>query len=254
MSAKTISKLTFAVLLAVTLSSCLATKSYEKPDIDTENLYPFENMKLDSTTLADMPWQEVFKDRQLQDLIDEALENNLDLQNAIQQIRVAEANFYQGKLGLLPSLNANGSVSYSEQSDNSVNFGDDLEDISIPASEQYSVSLSSSWELDVWGKLSSTKRATFAALMQTEASRRAVQTRLIANVANAYYQLMALDLQLQITRETVKNRKNDVETVKSLKEGAILTGASVQQSIANRYAAEVMIPQLKQQITEQEMR
>jgi NodT family efflux transporter outer membrane factor (OMF) lipoprotein len=252
MSAKTISKLTFAVLLAVTLSSCLATKSYEKPDIDTENLYPFENMKLDSTTLADMPWQEVFKDRQLQDLIDEALENNLDLQNAIQQIRVAEANFYQGKLGLLPSLNANGSVSYSEQSDNSVNFGDDLEDISIPASEQYSVSLSSSWELDVWGKLSSTKRATFAALMQTEASRRAVQTRLIANVANAYYQLMALDLQLQITRETVKNRKNDVETVKSLKEGAILTGASVQQSIANRYAAEVMIPQLKQQITEQE--
>ncbi len=252
MSVKSILKVGMVAILMATLSSCLATKSYEKPEIDTENLYPFENVELDSTTLATMPWQEVFKDRQLQDLIEEALANNLNLLDAIQQIRVAEANFYQGKMSLLPSLTANGSASYSEQSDNNVNFGDDLGDISIPASEQYSVSLQSSWELDVWGKLSSIKRSAFAALMQTEALRRAVQTRLIADVANAYYQLMALDRQLQITRETVKNRRNDVETVKSLKEGAILTGASVQQSIANRYAAEVIIPQLEQQITEQE--
>lgn len=252
MIGKNISKLVFVVLLAVSLSSCLATKPYEKPDIETENLYPFQNVALDSTTLADMPWQQVFNDAQLRSLIEEALVNNLNLQDAIQQIRVAEANFYQGKLSLLPSLDANARFSYNDQSDNSVNFGNDLGDISIPASEQYSVSLQSSWELDVWGKLSSTKRASFAALMQTEASRRAVQTRLIANVANAYYQLMAFDEQLQITRETVENRKNDVETVTSLKEAAIVTGVSVQQSIANRYAAEVMIPQLKQQITEQE--
>lgn len=252
MLGKNFSKLLFAAALAVALSSCLATKPYEEPEIDTENLFPFENVKLDSATLADMPWQEVFKDPQLRDLIEEALANNLNLQDAIQQIRVAEANFYQGKLSLLPSLNANGSFSYSKQSDNSVNFGDDLGDISIPASEQYSVSLQSSWELDVWGKLSSTKRATFAALMQTEASRRAVQTRLIADIGNIYYRLLALDRQLNITRETVENRRSDVETVKSLKEGAIVTGVSVQQSIANRYAAEVMIPDLEQQITEQE--
>src|SRR5699024_3891497 len=80
----------------------------------------------------------------------------------------------------------------------------------------------------------------------------AVQTSLIANVANIYYQLLALDKQLEITRETVENRRQDVETVRSLKEGAMVTGVALQQSIANRYAAEVTIPQLKQQITEQE--
>lgn len=239
-------------LVAFSLSACLATKPYEKPDIETEDLYSFTNVQLDSTTLADMPWQRVFKDEQLRDLIREALAYNLNLQDAIQQIRVAEANFYQGKMSLLPSLTAGASASYNEQSDNSVIFGGSQAGTVIPASERYAVSLQSSWELDVWGKLSSTKRAAFAALMRTEALRRAVQTRLIADVAIVYYQLLALDRQLEITRQTVENRKSDVETVKSLKEGALVTGVSVQQSIANRYAAEVTIPRLEQEITEQE--
>lgn len=244
-------KLTFLLILGFTLSACLATKSYKKPDIKTGDLYPFEQVELDSATLADMPWKQFFDDPQLRNLIDEALQNNLDLQNAIQQIRIAEANFYQGKMSMLPTLSANGGASKTKQSDNSVSFTG-AGGTSIPSYEQYSVSLSSSWELDVWGKLSSAKRASFAALLQTEATRRAIQTTLIANVANAYYRLLALDKQLEITRQTVENRRNDVETVQSLKEGAIVSGVSVQQSIASRYAAEVMIPELKQQITEQE--
>lgn len=249
---KSTSKIIAALLLTVILSSCLATKSFKKPDIDTKNLYPFDRVSLDSTTLAHMPWQEVFEDPRLQSLIEEALRNNFELQKAIQQIRVAEANFYEGKMSMLPSLTAGGSASYNEQSDNSVNFGGSLGNTAIPASEQYAVSLSSSWELDVWGKLTSAKRASYAALLQTEATRRAVQTTLIANVANAYYRLLALDKQLEITRQTVEIRRQDVKTVRSLKEGAIVTGVSLQQSIANRYAAEVTIPELKQQITEQE--
>ncbi|MCW9708487.1 efflux transporter outer membrane subunit [Fodinibius salsisoli] len=246
---KPTSKIIAALLLAVSLSSCIATKSFEQPDIETKNLYPFKQAELDSTTLADMPWQEVFEDSKLQELIREALRNNLELQNAIQQIRIAEADFYQGKMSMLPSLTANGSASYNEQSDNSSTLTGGA---AIPASEQYAVSLSSSWELDVWGKLTSVKKASYAALLQTEATRRAVQTSLIANVANAYYRLLALDRQLEITKQTVENRRQDVETVKSLKESAVVTGVSVQQSIANQYAAEVTIPQLQQQITEQE--
>jgi len=241
-----------AVLLALFLSSCIATKSYKKPDIDTSELYPFQQVELDSTTLADMPWQKVFRDSRLRDLIEEALDNNLELQSAIQQIRIAEANFYEGRMSMLPSLSANANASYNEQSDNNVNFGEGLGDISIPASEQYAVSLSSSWELDVWGKLTSAKKASFSVLLQTEATRRAVQTTLIANVASAYYQLLALDKQLEITKQTVENRQQDVETVTLLKESDMVTGVSLQQSVANRYAAEVTIPQLAQQITVQE--
>ncbi|MDZ7681032.1 MAG: efflux transporter outer membrane subunit [Fodinibius sp.] len=140
----------------------------------------------------------------------------------------------------------------NEQSDNSANYGGGTGGATIPATEQYSVSLSSSWELDVWGKLTSAKKASYAALLQTEATRRAIQTTLIANVANSYYRLLALDRQLEITEQTVENRRQDVETVKALKEGSVVTGVSVQQSIANQFAAEVTIPELKQQITEQE--
>jgi NodT family efflux transporter outer membrane factor (OMF) lipoprotein len=244
---KTILKLFGAVIVAFTLSSCLATKPFKKPDINTKNLYPFHKVSLDSTTLADMPWQKIFNDPQLRNLIREALQNNLNLKNAIQQIRVAEANFYEGKMGLVPTLTGNASASKNETSDNGSNFGG-TQNGRIPSSEQYSVSLSASWELDIWGKLTSAKRASLAALLQTQATRRAVQTRLIADVANAYYRLLALDQKLKITQQTVANRKTDVQTVKALKKGAIVNGVSVQQSIANRYDAQVMIPDLKQQI------
>ncbi len=252
MSFNRTSKLLISGLLAVLVSSCIATKSYKKPTQQTEDLYPFEQVSMDSTTLANMPWQQVFEDPQLRNLIEEALENNLQLRDAIQQIRVAEANFYEGKMSLLPSLGLNGRASYNEQSDNSFSLGGSSGNTTIPASEQYAVSLSSSWELDVWGKLTSAKKASYAALLQTEATRRAVQTTLIANVATAYYRLMALDKQLEITKQTVENRQQDVQTIKSLKESGIVTGVSVQQSIANQYAAEVTVPELKQQITEQE--
>jgi NodT family efflux transporter outer membrane factor (OMF) lipoprotein len=238
-------KLGILFILAATLSSCLATKPYKKPDINTKDLYPFHRVPLDSTTLADIPWQQIFHDSHLQDLIHEALENNLNLKDAIQQIRVAEANFYEGKMGLVPTLSANASAAESETSDNSLGRH-------TTACEQYTVSLSSSWELDIWGKLTSVKRASLAALLNTEATRRAVQTRLIADVAGTYYQLLALDKKLAITQRTIANRRKDVKTVKALKQGAIVNGASVQQSIASQYAAQVMVPELKQQIVEQE--
>lgn len=242
-------------LAALLLPSCIATRSYEAPELATDpaELYPFEQVTLDSTTLADMPWQQVFGDPQLRGLIREALANNLELQQAIQQIRIAEADFFQGRMSLLPSLSAGADFTRSEPSDNGSSFsGFTGGSTAIPATDLYTVSLSTSWELDVWGRLSSAKRASYAALLQTAATRRAVQTRLIAQVANAYYRLLALDRQLEITRRTVQNRREDVEAIRSLKESGIVTGVSVQQSIANRYAAEVTIPDLRQQITEQE--
>ncbi len=248
------SKTVVFVVLAATLSSCMATKNYKKPDpaIETDQLYTIEQTELDSTTLADMPWEEIFEDPYLRDLIDEALQNNLNLQDAIQQIRIAEANYYRDKMGLFPSLEFGGSASYNEPSDNSVNFGGSQGGGSVPASDQYAALLSSRWEVDIWGRLNSARKASLASLLQTEAARRTVQTTLIANVAASYYRLLALDRQLEIVRETVENRKKDVQTIKSLHEGAVVTKVSVEQSVANRYAAEVTIPELKQRITEQE--
>ena len=116
----------------------------------------------------------------------------------------------------------------------------------------YQFGLSSTWEADVWGQLSSAKRVAFANLLQTDAAKRAVQTQLIADIANNYYSLLALDKELQITNTAVQYRIKDVETMKALKEGAVVTGASVVQSEANRYSAEVAVPDILRSIRETE--
>ena len=239
-------KLLIAGVGVLLFSACSITKNFKRPEVKTKHLYN-QPVSLDSTTLADMPWQQVFTDPHLQNLIQEALDNNLNLQVSIQQIREAEANLYQSKMQLLPSLNAHANETHSELSDNASSFPGQSS-----SRDQFNASLSTSWEADIWGKLGSAKRADYANLLRSEAARRAVQTTLIADVANTYYNLMALDAKLRITRQTVQNRKKVVQTMQQLKQSSVVTGAAVVQSMANRYSAEVTIPDIKQRIQEQE--
>lgn len=235
----------FAALLL--LPGCLATKSYEAPETDTDGLYGPQPVELDSATLAAVPWQEVFRDSTLRGLIDEALRNNLDLRDAVQQVRVAEANLKAAQGTLLPDLSLGGSAGYSKPSDNATRRGG-----SVDATGRYTTSLSSSWEVDIWGRLTSAKRAQRAALLETEATHRAVRTAVVANVARTYYQLLALDRQLAITNETVENRAADLETVRALKEGGVVTNVAVQRSRASLETARASVHTLQQSITERE--
>ncbi len=249
---KAISYALLAVWCAAGQCGCLATKPYKKPEVQTDGLYGAQQVQLDQKTLAEMPWQEVFSDPKLRALIDEALRNNLDLKQAIAQIRVAEADFYEARMALYPSLDAHAEFGYTNPSDNNVNFGSRLSGITIPATTSYELSGAASWEADIWGKLTSLKRAQLAALLETEAARRAVQTQLIADVATGYYTLLALDAQLAITRRTVRTFEQEVKTLRALKKGAVVNELSVQQAIASRYATESTIPDLEQQILEQQ--
>ncbi len=237
-----------ATILLV-LSGCLATKPYEAPEPETQGLHGPQPVELDSATLADVSWQEVFDDPTLRDLIDEALRNNLDLRDAVQQVRVAEANLKEAQGALWPDLFVGGTASYGEPSDNGPSGAGRG---GAEASGQYSVSASTSWELDVWGRLASARKAQRAALFGAEATRRAVQTAIVANVARGYYQLLALDRQLAITNETVENRAADLKTVRALKEGGVVTNVSVQRSRASLEAARASVHTLQQAITEQE--
>jgi NodT family efflux transporter outer membrane factor (OMF) lipoprotein len=197
-----------------------------------------------------MPWQKVFADTILKSLIQEGLNNNLDLKTAVQRILEAQATLQQSKVAFYPSLSGNASITRSKQSSAGLNYPAGT--IVNTLTNTYQAGLTTSWEADVWGKLSSTKRAALAGFLQTDAAKRAVQTQLIADIANNYFTLLALDKQLEITLQTLKNRIKDVETMKELKAGAVVTGAAVVQSEANRYAAEVSIPDLKRSIRETE--
>lgn len=243
-------KQVFALLIgAAFLSSCAVTKTYERPPVKTDGLYR-EQASADSLTMANMPWRSVFADQKLQTLIQRGLDQNINLKNAIQNIIQAQATLRQSKLAYLPTLSGDANVTRSKQSEAGLNFPPGININTL--TNTYKLSLSTSWEADVWGKLSSAKRSALAKYLGTDAAKRAVQTQLISDIATNYFSLLALDQQLVITNETLKSRIATVETMKELKEGAVVNGAAVVQSEANRYAAEVSIPDLKRSIRETE--
>lgn len=238
------------VLAAALLSACSVTKKYERPaSVPTEKLFRDE-ASADTTTIAAMPWQSVFKDAKLNALIQKGLDQNLNLKNAIENIIQAQATLRQSKLAYYPTLNLDANVTRTKQSEAGLNFPAGININTLTTT--YKLALSTSWEADIWGKLSSSKRAALSSYLATDAAKQAVQTQLISDIANNYFLLLSLDKQLEITQKTLESRIKNVETIKSLKEGAIVTGAAVVQSEANRYAAEVLIPDLKQSIRETE--
>jgi len=230
------------------LSACV-TKKYTQPNVKSDNLYR-DQQTTDTTTIATLPWKTLFSDPTLQTLIEQGISQNLDLKQAIERIKIAEATLQQSRAAFLPSLQGDVSVTDAKQSRAALNFPPGI-NINLET-QTYRAQLSTSWEADIWGKLSSAKRSAYATLLQSDAAKRAVQTQLIANIANAYYNLMALDQQLKITEQTIKVRISNVETMKALKEGAVVNGAAVVQSEANLYAAQVTLPDLKRSIRETE--
>lgn len=238
------------VITAALLSACSITKKYERPTtLSTDKLYR-EQTSADSTTIADMPWQSVFKDEKLNALIQKGLDQNLNLKNAIENIVQSRAALRQSKLAYYPTLNVDANITRNKQSQAGLNFPPGININTLTTTHK--LGLSSSWEIDVWGKLSSSKRAALASYLATDAAKQAIQTQLISDIANNYFLLLAYDKQLAITEATLASRIKNVETIKALKEGAIVTGAAVVQSEANQHAAEVLIPDLKQSIRETE--
>jgi len=241
----------YSILIGITiltLSACV-TKKYTRPEVGSAGLYR-DNNTTDTTTMADLPWKSLFSDTTLQSLIQQGINQNLDLKQAIERIRISEATLRQSRAAFLPSLQADVSVTDAKQSAAALNFPAGI-NINLET-QTYRAALSTAWEADIWGKLNSAKRAAYATLLQTDAAKRAVQTQLIATIANSYYTLLALDKQLAITNQTISIRTKDVETMKALKEGAIVNGAAVVQSEANLYAAQVTLPDLKRSIKEAE--
>ncbi|SEO65614.1 efflux transporter, outer membrane factor (OMF) lipoprotein, NodT family [Flavobacterium sp. CF108] len=238
------------VIAAALLSACSITKKYERPTtLSTDKLYRDE-ASADTTTIADMPWQSVFKDEKLNALIQKGLDNNLNLKNAIENIIQAQASLRQSKLAYYPTLQLDANATHTKQSEAGLNFPAGININTLTTT--YKLGLSTSWEADIWGKLSSSKRAALATYLATDAAKQAVQTQLISDIASNYFALLAYDKSLKITQETLESRIKNVATIKDLKEGAIVTGAAVVQSEANQHAAEVLIPDLKQSIRETE--
>lgn len=234
----------YPLCMAALLSSCHIYKQYNRPEVDTQGLYrdPVsvnDTLVSDTTNMADLPWNQVFTDPQLQSLIQLSLERNVDLQTALLKVKEAQAGLMTSRLSYLPSLSLapQGGVSSFDN---------------MRGNWTWSLPVAASWEIDLFGKILNTKRAAKAALIQSESYRQAVQTQVVAAVANYYYMLLMLDRQLEITEATSVLWAKNVETMKAMKEAAMVNEAGVVQSEANYYAVLASVADLKNQIRETE--
>ncbi|MFB9058258.1 TolC family protein [Mariniflexile ostreae] len=237
-------KVSLVFLALLTLQSCFVAKEYTQPELENlEANFRTDHISTDSLTMADVSWKDLFTDPILNSYIEKGLEHNMDIRVALQKILASEAYFKQGKSGYYPTLSAKAQFTHQELSKNSP-----LGSLSRGSLDQYDVMGSLSWEADIWGKIRSNKRAFEASYLQTVAAHTAVKTRLIANIASVYYQLLAVDEQINITEKTIASRINSLETSEALKEAGSVTQVSVKQTEAQLYTAQAILVDLKNEL------
>ena len=190
-------------------------------------------------SLADFSWQELFTDTVLPQLIEKGIANNTDLNIARLKVREAEALLTSSKLAYLPSVSLTPQGTIKSIEGNS-------------PTKTYNLAASADWELDIFGRLTNAKREAKAVLEQSQAYKQAVQTQLIATIANSYYTLLMLDKQLDISRRTAEIWAENLRVMKALKKAGQTTEMAVAQIEASKLSVDASLLSLEQQITEVE--
>jgi len=242
---KTIQKILTFVSAAALLSGCGLYNKYERPDVNTAGLVRDTVSLTDTLAVADtvsfgnMPWREVFTDPQLQSLIEQGLANNVDLLNAALNVKMMEDQLMVAKLAFVPAFSFSPSGTLSSW------------DYSKP-SKTYSLPVSASWSIDLFGNLLSQKRSAQMALLATKDYQIVVQTNIITGIANAYYTLLMLDRQLSIVDDMAELSMDTWNKMKAMKELSGARETSVQSAEASYYSVLAQASDLKRQIRETE--
>lgn len=242
-------KITFVAITAVLLQSCLATKEYQKPEVWNNASFNTNEVVKDSMAESVLPWQQVFTDTLLQEHIETALKNNLDIRVALENINQAQSYVSQGRMGYMPTFSIGTNYTHSVNSINT-QFGRILGQ--RQRLDQFDITGSVGWEADIWGKITSKKLAAEATYLQTVSAHKAVKTQLIAMVASTYYNLLALDAQKQVALKTIENRTKSLETNKALKDAGRVTEVAVKQTEAQALSAQALLLDIENNIKQQE--
>ncbi|WP_375446642.1 TolC family protein [uncultured Fibrella sp.] len=216
----------------------------------------------DSASMASQNWRTFFADPYLTALIDTALGGNLDLRIATQRIEMARAAFDYSRGYLAPTVNAVASAGVDRYGRNTLNgvgnFDTNLSDnirgnLLIPnPTPDYFLGARSTWEVDIWGKLRNRRKAAYLRLLASEKGRHAVITGLVAEVARYYYDLLALDGELEIIQKNIDFQQRAVELVRVQKQAGRVTELAVQQFTAQLLNTQSRQGQVRQQIVEAE--
>jgi multidrug efflux system outer membrane protein len=233
---------------ALLLSGCTVGPNYKRPVVAVPPTYrgavPDETAQTDTATLGDQKWRDIFQDEQLRALIRIALQQNYDVRIAASRVLEANAQLGITRADQFPSLSAGAGIGDVRTAQ--AKF--------LPKFETSigQVNLSAAWELDFWGKFRRATEAARANLLASKWARQEVVSTLVANVADAYFQLRALDLQLEISKRTLDSRQESLHLTRILANGGATSLLDVRQAEQLVFTAGAEIPALEQQIEQQE--
>ncbi len=239
-------------LFFLMLSACSTVEEYSQPDPGIPGMYRGAD-KPDSASVAapfsgTVPYRAFFVDPTLINLIGAAIENNHDLQVAVKNIEYASLALKQSKLGNIPTLDFKVSGSRSTTSDYSSTALSTGEE----SVEDYNASFLLSWEADIWGKIRNTKKAALAEYLRTVEARKAVHTRLVADVAEGYYNLLLLDAQLDVTKKNFALAETTLSMIRLQYDAGLVTSLAVEQQEARTFEIQSSIAGIERGIAVQE--
>ena len=232
---------TVSVILAASLTGgCMVGPNYKKPIVQTptgfRDLREDPHAQAQAASFADLPWWQVFQDLQLQELIHTALKQNYDLQLATERINAERAQLAITRSNLFPQVQGNGNFNGGKEQ----NFQTKFNFLSLAAD--------ASFQLDFFGRLRRATEAARAQLLATEEAQHTVTLTLVSDVASAYFGLLQLDLELQITRDTVQTQEGSVKLTSLRLSHGVATKLDVLQAQQVLDTANAQIPDLERQI------
>lgn len=239
-------------ILITTLISCSVSKDIETPKDALPENFRNASVSKDTTSIADLEWKNFFTEKDIIKLIDSAVVRNNDLQIATKNIEIAQYRFTQSKWGNVPQVNLSVTASSSNPSDNSFTGKNLNQALGQKHIDDFSAGATLSWEADIWGKIKNQKKGAYAEYLQSEEVKKALQTNIVANVSKGYYNLLMLDAQLEIARQTLKLNDSTTTIIKLKYDAGQVTSLAIQQSEAQKLNSAQLIPLLEQNIAIQE--
>lgn len=240
------------LILVVFLGACKVSKDIPAPKSATPEAFRGAALTADTSSIGAVPLKQFIAEAELRKLIDTALLRNYDLQIAVKNIEASELLFKQSKLGNIPSLNLQITGSSNRPSDNSLNGLSSSQFLGTSHIEDYNANLGLSWEADIWGKIRSQKQGAFATYLQSREAKKAVQTRLVANVAQGYYNLLMMDAQLLVAKKNLALNDSTLRIIHMQFDAGQVTSLAIQQAEAQQTVAAQLVPQLEQSVGVQE--
>jgi outer membrane protein, multidrug efflux system len=243
-----------AATMTILLGGCMVGPDYQRPPVTTPDVFRASpTPTADAKSIADLKWFEVFSDEQLQELIRTALLQNYDLRDAVARVDAARANLGITRSNQFPNFGFGAEVPSTELSTNgqfTIPKGSSV----ISRQRQYGeVSLNLlSFEVDIWGRLRRATEAARAELLASDWNRKAVITTLVSDVATAYFNLLELDMELSIAKDTLATREESLRLIKLQAQGGVATLLDVRQGEQLVYGAAQTIPSTEQQIEQTE--